>query len=526
MPDQTLPKVAGTQQRGGVYHFNLPIPKAISGLYGGKAAYRGTIKTADSKTAEAKVRRQRTIFDEQVSEQVRKEDQARLQELLSEDQRAALAALGGVENLPAEVELLRKAAAFLTAGMGAEPPEDPTQARAQLASDRAYRESIVTDVRGAKRIAGALQVALPEPTQGVDEGVIGFQDIAERFLASKNYTAQNREKVLYTLRRWTELHGDIPIDQVKREHLNQFDEALKNLPPAMGKHRKKTIQQSIKLGKKEGKEPIGVKSRETAIIHMKQLTAYAVDTLGAIPADPFARYTIDKPKLRASQRKKKARVPFTPEQVRQIIDYTRTKFDGETIDHWLPMIAAYTGARQEELGQMTLDDVVLIGNHWCLRITDLDLDQKVKNLHSLRTLPIPTAIMDSGFMDYVEERRKDGGRMLWKESYTDKRKRTSIQEVSLDNRGRFMTNYGQRFARHVRKPLRLTDSGMTFHSLRHSRVDAARRAKIDPEIRRMIAGRLEDADPTEAEYGGDDLLADKLEALNNVARFVVAPDTP
>ena len=256
------------------------------------------------------------------------------------------------------------------------------------------------------------------------------------------------------------------------------------------------------------------------LLHLKNLTAYAVDTLGVTKADPFVGYKTDKPKERASDRKTAKRKPFNPEQVRQIIDFSRATFEKDTIDHWLPLLAAYTGARQEELGQLTVEDVVLIGNMHCIRITDLDPAQKVKNYHSLRTLPVPSVIAEAGFLDYVASRREAGGHMLWQESYSDKRKRKRLQEVRADNRGRFMTNYGQRFARKVRKPLGLTEDGMTFHSLRHSWADAARRAKLDPEIRRMIAGRLEDADPTEAGYGGDDLLADKLEALEAVAGFV------
>lgn len=515
----SLPKVPGTQQRGATYHFNLPIPVVIRDLYDGRTAFRGTLKTSDPKIAEAKVRRQKTIFDDQVVAAQKKKDRDRLEALLSEDQRATLAEAGGVEELAAHVKELRKVAAFITAGMGAETG-DPIQQRAQDASDRAFRDAILADVRGAKRIASALDIDLPEPPRGMHEGVTGLRDVAERFLDAREYTEKNREKVFYTLRRWTELHGDVPLAQIKREHLNQFDEALKALPPSLGVHRRLSITESIQRGKRDGTEPIGVKTRETALFHLKQLTAYAVDTLGAIPADPFVGYKTHKPKMRASERKRQSRGPFTPEQVGKIINYTRTTFDRTTIDHWLPMIAAYTGARLEELGQLTVDDVTLAGNHQCIRISDLDPAQKVKNYHSLRTIPIPEAITGAGFLEYVEERRASDGKMLWQERFRAKGKGTILREVQTDKYGRFMTLYGQRFRLKVRKPLGLTESGMTFHSLRHGWADAARRAKIDPEIRRMIAGRLEDADPTEAEYGGSDLIAEKLEALNEVAKFV------
>ena len=528
MTSNTLPKVSGTQQRGATYHFNLPIPKAIRDLYDGKAAFRGTMKTSDPKEAEKKIRDRRFTFDKQLEQRKRDEDMKRLADLLTEDQRAALDAIGGTGKITTHVDGLRKAAAFMTAGIGATEtaPDEEVDAetnlkhRAQEASDRAYRDTYANEIRGTKRIAGALKVHIPDAIPGMDEGVTGLRDVAERFLEAKQYTPHNREKVLYTLRRWAEFHGDIPLDQIEREHINQFDEALKKLPPALGDHRKLSIQESLKRGQNEGKNPIGFNTRSNMLLHLKNLTAYAVDTLGAIKADPFVGYKTDKPKQKASERKTAKRKPFTPEQVRQIIDFSRSTFDKDTIDHWLPLLAAYTGARQEELGQLTVDDVVLIGNMHCIRITDLDPAQKVKNYHSLRTLPVPSVVAEAGFLDYVASRREAGGHMLWQESYSDKRKRKRLQEVRADNRGRFMTNYGQRFARKVRKPLGLTEDGMTFHSLRHSWADAARRAKLDPEIRRMIAGRLEDADPTEAGYGGDDLLADKLEALEAVAGFV------
>src|SRR6056297_1270664 len=174
-----LPQVPGTQQRGATYHFNLSIPKALRDLYEGKAAYRGTMKTSDPKEAEKKVRRQRTIFDEQVEKRKRDADMKRLAELLTEDQRAALDAIGGAGQITAHVEGLRKAAAFLTAGIGAtDAPDEEIDAaaeleqRAQESSDRAYRDSYVAEIRGAKRIAGALNVELPDEIPGVDEGVI------------------------------------------------------------------------------------------------------------------------------------------------------------------------------------------------------------------------------------------------------------------------------------------------------------------------------------------------------------------
>ena len=186
------------------------------------------------------------------------------------------------------------------------------------------------------------------------------------------------------------------------------------------------------------------------------------------------------------------------------------------------MLSAYSGARREELGQLRLDDVLTAGNIPALRITDEAEGQKVKNQHSLRTIPVPPVCIERGFLEFVTRRRQAGGTMLFLEEYTDKQHRKTLREMTPDPRGRLTEIYGGRFSRKVLTPLGIKTKGQGFHAHRHSWQDAARRAKIDPEIRRMIAGRLDGEDATEAGYGGGDLLADKLEALIKMAPFIEA----
>ena len=191
------------------------------------------------------------------------------------------------------------------------------------------------------------------------------------------------------------------------------------------------------------------------------------------------------------------------------------------MDHWLPLIAAYIGARREEIGQLTVGDVRVVGNFHVMDITDLGEDQKVKNQHSLRTIPIPSPILSAGFIDYVQEREAVGAKYLFQRNHTDNAtKKKTLVELAPDKRGRFTEAYGRNFPRTVRKPLDLIEKGMKFHSLRHSWTDAARRAKVDKETRRLIAGRLDGEDVVEAGYGDDDLLVEKAEVLELIAKHV------
>lgn len=113
-----LPKVSGAQQRGGKYYFNLHIPVQLRDLYGGKAAFRETMGTRDDKEAERKIRKQQTIFDQQLAQKQRDDDNARLAELLTEDQRAKLRSLEDTGGLLKHISELREVAAFTTVEAG------------------------------------------------------------------------------------------------------------------------------------------------------------------------------------------------------------------------------------------------------------------------------------------------------------------------------------------------------------------------------------------------------------------------
>jgi integrase len=204
-----------------------------------------------------------------------------------------------------------------------------------------------------------------------------------------------------------------------------------------------------------------------------------------------------------------------------ILDHCAKTYDKYYMDYWMPVLAAYTGARREEIGQLTVDNVRLVGNMYVIEITDAEAEQSVKTRNSLRSIPLPSVILEAGFVEYVQERKAEGAKYLFQQSYTDnKTKVASLVDVKTNKRGQFSEPYGKRFAEKVREPLGLTDKGMVFHSIRHSFTDSARRAGVGDEIRRKIAGRMENEDPVEGGYGDDELLSEKLEALEAIAHHV------
>lgn len=244
-----MTKVAGTKKRNGTYHFNIPIPSKIQNLYPSrtpgkfKLIFDGTMKTTDAQTAKDKVEDQRAIFRQQLRNLERKEEQERIAATLDPADAALLAELGGVHGLLRQIKEQRAVAAFTLAGTGAEladdnyievegghetPPtrvsggEPDTPSVGRLEQELGRREAharidhLTAETRRLTVVAGALGEDVPPPPDGIDEGITGIRELSEGFIDAHNYTMQNREAVANTVRRWVELHGDIPIEKWTR----------------------------------------------------------------------------------------------------------------------------------------------------------------------------------------------------------------------------------------------------------------------------------------------------------------------
>lgn len=96
---------------------------------------------------------------------------------------------------------------------------------------------------------------------------------------------------------------------------------------------------------------------------------------------------------------------------------------------WIPLMGLFQGMRLNEICQLFLDDIFVDADTGinCIRITaDPVRNQKVeeptlksvKNDSSRRTIPIHPALIQLGFMDYVESRRKLKHKRLWEQLKT------------------------------------------------------------------------------------------------------------
>lgn len=121
-----------------------------------------------------------------------------------------------------------------------------------------------------------------------------------------------------------------------------------------------------------------------------------------LPTNVAARVTIDV-KVNATERKRS----FTDVEARTVLSAARKETN--PVLRWVPWLGAYTGARVAELCQLRREDVFEIDKIWCLRITAEA--GPLKTLSSERIVPVHSALIAEGFLQFAEKICFDSGSM-------------------------------------------------------------------------------------------------------------------
>ena len=178
--------------------------------------------------------------------------------------------------------------------------------------------------------------------------------------------------------------------------------------------------------------------------------------------------------------------------------------------YWLPLLALFTGAREEELGQLRPSDIQKLSypdtdgvnrSTWVLRITTLadedEEENQLKNEESERLVPVHPELERLGFIRYVEGVRKAKHPRIF-------------PLLTPGAYGRLTAKWGEWFGPYLRKECGISDRRKVFHSFRHAFKDYARMSRIAEPIQRQIMG-----------HGGEDV-ADRYGRGYDIASLVSA----
>lgn len=280
-----------------------------------------------------------------------------------------------------------------------------------------------------------------------------FETLWEAWLQETTVNKKTQDEYEKALTEFEEVNGKLAVEAVSKEHVRAFKD---------------------KLIKGKSLKPATINKKLTAI---KSILSFAMDN-GYISANPAHGF-----KVAEDGGGIDSRLPFSADELKRIFStpvYTTNERPiggrGETA-YWLPLLALYTGARLEELGKLTCEDIQEHEGVPYVELTSADKGSKKRNRgHGRRIVPIHSDLLNRGFLAYVQSISKSDTAPLF-------------PELNKANQyGQTTQAWSSWWHRYFRKEAHLTDSKKTFHSFRHTFIQACREHGVSEEKRKAMVG--------------------------------------
>ncbi len=317
------------------------------------------------------------------------------------------------------------------------------------------------------------------------------------------------------LERFVSMHGDLAVNKISKDHIRQFRDNLlqfpRNVPAGL---RSAHPDDVIAWARANPKLPLlgRFTINEKGIRGIAKLLEIAVDN------DYISRNPCAKLYLEIKEGDVTERIDFAPADLANIFNSPvfqnpaqRPLGGGGDAAKWIPLIALFTGARLEEIGQLLVCDIKMSssgipyfsfktivddhetlvttrapvdpGYHVKVRYQDTDDVQAVRLTDSVhaksiktgagqRIVPIHSELIRSGFLQYVHEQATVSERLFPKLQYY---------------RNRCTKNWSKWWARYQNEHV-TNDAAKTFHSFRHTFISRFSACSGNDTIRDALVG--------------------------------------
>jgi len=182
-----------------------------------------------------------------------------------------------------------------------------------------------------------------------------------------------------------------------------------------------------------------------------------------------------KVKYRAKKQPGTRRLGYTEDEAKRILVAARAETD--PLLRWVPWVAAFTGARVDEICGAMVADVESFDGVPCLhvRLDYREAGAKLKTVTSERVVPLHPVLVTEGFLEYVSSLQKDG---------------PLFPNLTPDRFGRRSGNGTKRIGRWVRgEKVGITDPRKApNHSWRHRFKSECRDAWLPDEVKNALLG--------------------------------------
>ena len=152
-------------------------------------------------------------------------------------------------------------------------------------------------------------------------------------------------------------------------------------------------------------------------------------------------------------------------------------------NYFVPLLLTYLGPRRHEITGLRVEDVVATENGYGINIAT-NAVRRIKNIPSMRMLPVPDELERLGFLEYVEAIRALKYVALFTELYDP---RDPLEEQ--DSGDRFYKDFAPLARTHFQSQGQALWSRL-LHAIRHGHADTLKQAGVDSLIIDDIAGRF------------------------------------
>lgn len=328
----------------------------------------------------------------------------------------------------------------------------------------------------------------PPPTAPPIPAGPPFSQEAETFrlaqLRRKVWEQQTGLQARKTYAMFAEFFGDKPLAHFTKRDAARFKELLEDLPANYGKaaeYRGIKAEQIVEMSRSLDVQRLSPRTVQRHFAALSTLWDHAIEHERA-DTNIFAGW-----KFAASKRARDQRQMWERDELRALFatpvwtgcqSINRRSKRGTVIlrdeKFWLPLIAVFSGMRQEEICQLRLADVREVEGVW---VFDLNLrtGQQLKNANAIRQVPIHSELVRLGLLAYAEEQRSLGKDLLF----------PNLQPGGADDR--LGHNYSKWFSRY-RRETDLFVTGRDFHSFRHSATTFMSRAGVQHTVIDAVTG--------------------------------------
>lgn len=307
-----------------------------------------------------------------------------------------------------------------------------------------------------------------------------FDELADRFLThqakGRIWDKQTAAQAKKTYSLWKEVCGDSRLDSYERADAQKFKDVMQDLPWDYGKageFRGKGISEIVRIDETRTPKPERLATR-TVKRHFAALSGlwrWAISE-GMASSNPFLGFTFPS-MLRANEQRdmwtleELAALFATPVWLGCLSEGRRSTPGSLVIrdeKFWLPIIAVFSGLRQEEIAQLHLEDIRKVDGHLVFDINARP-PRKLKNRNAVRKVPVHSTLLRLGLLDYTKGLKETGASLLF----------PNLKPGGADERlGHAFSKWFTRY----RKDVGVYRKGLDFHSLRRTTTTMMQRAGV------------------------------------------------